>query len=64
VGVLLVLVERRAPGHLLRGEVDLQRADELGDRGKHLARHRAHRAVRCQRDPARPAAAVLDDCLV
>ena len=37
---------------------------ELGDRGEHVARHRAHRSVRRQRDPPRLAAAVFGDRLM
>ena len=53
--VLVVLVERRRPRRLLRREVDLDTARELGDGREHLARDLGDRPVRRQRDAPRRA---------
>ena len=63
-GVLAVLVERDAPGDLLRSRVDRDRTAELGDGGEQLPRHLAHRPVRSERDAPRAPVAVLGPRLV
>ncbi len=63
-GVLIVLVERDGPRHLLRRRVDLHRAAEIADRRDQFARDGADRAVGHQRDGSRAAVAVLHERLV
>ena len=62
--MLVVLVERRLPGRLLRCRVDLHGADEPGNRRQHRARDLADRAIGGECDPLDPAVAVLDDRFV
>ncbi len=62
--VLLVLVERHAPGHLLRRRVDRHRPHELAQRAEQVACHRADRPVGRERHAARTPVAVLGDRFV
>jgi hypothetical protein len=62
--MLIVLVERDAPGDLLRDQVDLDVATESPDRFQHVPRDVADRAVRCQPHALRTAVAVFDQRLV
>ena len=52
--VLVVLVQRHLPRHLLRGRVDLHRAAQRAHRRQHIPGDRADRAVRGERDRVRP----------
>ena len=60
VRVLVVLVQRHLPRHLLRGRVDLHRAAQRAHRRQHIPGDRADRAVRGERDAFGPAVTVLD----
>ena len=62
--VLVVLVERQLPRHLLGRGVDLDRPAHARHGLEHLARHLAHGPVGGERDPCLVAGAVLDDGLV
>ena len=62
--MLVVLVERRRPRHLLRRRIDLDRASEVTDRREHPAGHRADRSIGRQRDTPHASFAVLDDRFV
>ena len=62
--MLLVLVQRGAPRHLLRAGIYLHRARQCADRRQHLAGHVRDRSVRRERDAFGSAVAVLRDDLV
>lgn len=62
--MLVVLIERHVPLHLLRSGIDLHGAAQRSDGAQHLARHASHRTIGSQRDALPAAVAVLDDRLV
>ena len=62
--MLVVLVERDLPRHLLGSGIDLDVAPQAPHRLEHVAGHLRHRAVGCQRDPRLMTGAVLDHGLV
>ena len=62
--MLVVLVERHGPRHLLRRRVDLDGAAEVADRRQQLARDLADRPIGRERDAPRAPVAVLGHRLV
>ena len=57
--VLIVLVERGRPGHLLRRRIDPHRGDHATDGAQDVPGDLPHRPVRPERDALRPPVAVL-----
>jgi len=62
--VLIVLVQRGAPRHLLRPGVYLHRPRECADRRQHVAGHLSYRPVRRERDAFCSSVTVLRDGLM
>ena len=62
--MLVVLVKRHAPRHLLRRRIDLDGAANVADRLEHLTGDLADRSVGGERDAAGATATVLDERLV
>ena len=62
--MLIVLVERQAPRHLLRRRVDLHGAHKTANRRQHLASYVADLSVGSEGDALHTPVAVLDDRLM